>query len=157
MATTRVPALKTIPEISVRLVKDREVPYDGVHLGRADVVAKFLRGHAEELDREHFFVLLLNTRRKLVAYSVVSVGTLEYAIVSPREVFKVAILHNAHSVVVAHNHPSGDPCPSNDDIELTKNLIAAGRILRIPVVDHVVLGENGSFASIRESWPGFFC
>jgi DNA repair protein RadC len=156
LAIARIPALKTIPEVSVRLVKEREVPYDGVHLCKADTVAQFLR-HAEELDREHFFVLLLNARKKLVAYSVVSIGTLDSVIVNPREVFKAAILHNAHSVVVAHNHPSSDPCPSESDIDTTRRLIDAGRILGIPVVDHVVLGEKGSFVSIRESLPGFFC
>lgn len=153
MATHSV--MKSVPEVSVRLVREREIPYGDVVFKDAHTVVEFLREQAEDLDREHFFVLMFNARGKLAAFSIVSVGDLNSTGVTPREVFKVAILHNAAYIVVAHNHPSGDPTPSEDDFKITRELIEAGQILRIPVKDHIVIGA-GSHTSFREYVPGFF-
>lgn len=149
-------ALKTVAEVSVRLVKEKEATYDGVELRKGTDVARFLQDHMRDLDREHFLVLTVNTRNRLISFSVAAIGTLDAVMIKPREIFKVAILQNAHSVILAHNHPSGDPCPSDNDLEVTETLIDAGRILQIPVLDHVVLGSEGSFVSIRESIPAWF-
>ena len=98
--------------------------------------------------KEHFLVLCLDTRGKLIKTSEVSVGSLDSSIVHPREVFKEALSASAASVLFAHNHPSGDPEPSEDDIKLTKRLADAGNILGIDVLDHVITGNN-DFRSLK--------
>lgn len=92
--------------------------------------------------KEHFVALYLNARNQLVHKELVSVGTLSTSLVHPREVFKPAVDYLAASVIVAHNHPSGDPESSADDIEVTKRLINAGKILDIPVIDHIVVTKD---------------
>ena len=104
----------------------------------------------EDLDREVFGVLLVNTRHRVTAMHVVSVGSLDGTLVHPREVFKCAILGSAAAIIIFHNHPSGDPAPSREDIALTKRLVTAGKLLGIQVLDHVVLGDDGAFVSFKE-------
>jgi DNA repair protein RadC len=99
--------------------------------------------------KEHFVVLYLNARNQLVHKETVSVGTLNANLVHPREVFKPAIDCLAASVIIAHNHPSGDPEPSEDDIEITKRLQETGKILGIELLDHVIMAGN-DFASLKE-------
>ncbi len=99
--------------------------------------------------REHFFAILLDTRNGVLRRHVVSVGDLNSAIVHPREVFSPAIRHGAAALVVAHNHPSGDPTPSPEDVQVTKRLLDAGRLLGIELLDHVVLTESG-WVSLKE-------
>jgi DNA repair protein RadC len=91
-------------------------------------------------DREHFVVFHLDTRHRVRSYEVVSIGSLMAAIVHPREVFKGAILANAAAIICGHNHPSGDPSPSEDDCSLHERLCKAGEILGIEVLDHVIVG-----------------
>ena len=98
---------------------------------------------------ECFFVLLLNTRRRVKAHVLVAHGTLDTILVHPSEVFRAAITANAAAVVLAHNHPSGEATPSEADIKVTRDLIRAGQLLKIDVVDHVIIG-NGQRASLRE-------
>lgn len=102
------------------------------------------------LDREHFWTLALNTKNRLLRIIEVSVGSLSASIVHPRELFKDAIRVSAASVVVVHNHPSGDPTPSGADIQLTRRLIKAGDVLGIEVLDHVVIVEGGEHTSMRD-------
>ena len=92
--------------------------------------------------REHFVVFYLDNRSQEIKREIISVGTLDKSLVHPREVFESAIKHNAASIILAHNHPSGDVEPSQDDIEITKKLIHAGKILDIRVVDHVVVTDK---------------
>jgi len=99
---------------------------------------------------EHFGVILLDTKHRLLRIRVLSVGTLDASIVHPREVFREAALGGAATVVVFHNHPSGDPAPSGDDVALTKRLIKAGEIMGIALLDHVVIADQ-RFHSMRES------
>lgn len=94
------------------------------------------------LDREHFVALLLNTKNQVLAREVVAVGTLSSSTVHPRELFKLAIRRSAAAVILLHNHPSGDPWPSQEDIQVTQRLIEAGRIIGIEVLDHIVIGDN---------------
>ncbi|MBN2098793.1 MAG: DNA repair protein RadC [Dehalococcoidia bacterium] len=98
--------------------------------------------------KEHFLALLLDTRNRLIRTATVSMGSLDSSIVHPREVFKEAIKASAASVIFVHNHPSGDPEPSHDDIELTRRLVEAGKLLGILVLDHVIVGD-GSFVSLK--------
>lgn len=98
---------------------------------------------------EHFGVLLLDTKHRVLRTTLLSVGTLDASIVHPREVFRAAASGGAAAIVVFHNHPSGDPTPSDDDIALTKRLICAGDLMGITVLDHVIVAES-RFASMRE-------
>ena len=99
--------------------------------------------------KEHFVVLYLNARNQLISKETVSVGTLNANIVHPREVFQPAVVKSAASIVLVHNHPSGDTSPSNDDIELTKRLVNAGQMMGIDVLDHVIVSER-RFLSLKE-------
>jgi DNA repair protein RadC len=98
---------------------------------------------------ECFGVLLLNTRRKVRGHNLVTIGTMDTLLVHAREVFRVAIMGGSHAIVLMHNHPSGDATPSGADIKVTRDLIRAGQILKIEVLDHVIVG-NGQRVSLRE-------
>jgi DNA repair protein RadC len=111
-----------------------------------DLCAAQFRG----LDKEHFWSLSLNVKNRLLKMSEVSVGSLNASIVHPRELFKDAVKASAASVVVVHNHPSGDATPSGADIQLTRRLVKAGDVLGIDVLDHVVIGDGGEFSSLRD-------
>lgn len=102
------------------------------------------------LDREHFWALVLSTKNRLLRMVEVSVGSLNTSIVHPRELFKEAVRASAASIVVVHNHPSGDPTPSSADVQLTRRLARAGEVLGIEVLDHVVIGDGGAHSSMRQ-------
>lgn len=108
-----------------------------------------LRPRIEDWSREHFLVILLDARNGVVGIETVSVGSLSASIVHPREVFKPALLASAAGIVVGHNHPSGDPEPSPEDLAVTKRLANAGELLGIQIHDHVVFCERG-FISLKE-------
>ena len=106
--------------------------------------------HMESLSKEHFQVVLLNTRNVIIHDEIVSVGTLSGCLVHPREVMTVAVRHGAGSFIVVHNHPSGDSEPSKADDEITKILKEAGEIMQIPLVDHVVVSYGGFYSYNKE-------
>ena len=106
-------------------------------------VARAVRATIQDKAKEHFKLLLLNTRNRIIGIAPISVGTVSASLVHPREVFKAAIGHGASSVVLVHNHPSGNPEPSDDDIALTRRLADAGRLLGIEVLDHIIIGKEG--------------
>ena len=110
-------------------------------LDNPERIADLLREENRSYQVENFQVLLLNTRRKLIRMEKISQGTLDTILVHPREVFKLAIAANAAAVVLVHNHPSGDPTPSEADIKVTRDLIRAGQLLKIEVLDHIILGR----------------
>ena len=101
-------------------------------------------------DREVFVVLHLDTRNRVVAHETTSIGSQNASLVHPREVFKAAILKGATSIILAHNHPSGDPAPSKEDIDLTHRLAEAGGLMGIQVLDHVVVAPPGESVSMKE-------
>lgn len=107
-----------------------------------DEVVSLVKSRLRGKKKEHFLVLLLDTRGQLIKTAEISVGSLDSSIVHPREVFKEAISVSAASVIFVHNHPSGDPEPSEDDIKLTKRLAQAGEIMGIDVLDHVIVGDK---------------
>ena len=124
-------------------------------LDTPESVADLLREENRAYDVENFQVVLLNTRRKLIRVEQISQGTLDTILVHPREVFKLAIAANASGLVLVHNHPSGDPTPSEADIKVTRDLIRAGQLLKIEVLDHVIIGKRTAerakdFVSLRE-------
>jgi DNA repair protein RadC len=134
----------------------RELQDESPVLDHPENVAALLRAKNLVKNVETLQVLLLNTRRKLIRVEEkVIEGTIDTLLVHPREVFKAAIAANAAAVVLAHNHPSGDPTPSEADIKVTRDLIRAGQLLKIEVVDHVIIGRatperQKDFVSLRE-------
>ena len=141
----------------------REVRGESPVLDTPDAVANLMREETRLRNAEVFQVLLLNTRRRLVGEPIkISDGTLDTILVHPREVFRPAIAASAAALVLVHNHPSGDPTPSEADIKVTRDLIRAGQLLKIEVLDHVILGRATQerpkdYVSLRELgyWAGF--
>ena len=132
-----------------------EIRAESPMLDSPERIAALLREEARTYDVEHLVVLLLDTRRRLIRLERISHGTLDSIHVHARDVFKHAIAANAASIVLVHNHPSGDPTPSEADIKITRDLIRAGQLLKIDVVDHVILGHRTTervkdYASLRE-------
>ncbi|PIP62281.1 hypothetical protein COW98_04925 [Candidatus Roizmanbacteria bacterium CG22_combo_CG10-13_8_21_14_all_35_9] len=113
------------------------------------VVANFLQEKIGREKKEHFYILALDSRNNLIKMNNVSTGTLDASLVHPREVFKEAIQSSAAQVIIAHNHPSGDPEPSEGDLVITNRLVEAGKILEIAVVDHIIV-TNNDFLSLKE-------
>jgi DNA repair protein RadC len=107
-----------------------------------------LKGKSRDQKKEHFWAILLDTRNQVIKTVEISVGSLDTSIVHPRELFKEAIAASASTVIIAHNHPSGNPEASQDDIKLTRRLIEAGAIVGIEIVDHIVMGD-GRFISMK--------
>ena len=100
-------------------------------------------------DREHFAIILMNIKNHVLSMPIISIGSLTASVVHPREVFKVAIQQTAAAMILVHNHPSGDPEPSRDDINITNRLVQAGKLMDIPVLDHIILGDN-KYISLKE-------
>jgi DNA repair protein RadC len=148
-AVTLVAAFKLAELMAKELCNESE-PLD-----HPEAVVRLLRARNLLKKVETLQVLSLNTRRRLIRLDEISDGTLDTLLVHPREVFKAAIAANAAAVVLAHNHPSGDPTPSEADIKVTRDLIRAGQLLKIEVLDHVIIGRATperpkDYASLRE-------
>ena len=146
-------ALKSAFTLAQRMA--RELQQETPVLDTPERIADLLREENRLYDVEHFQAVLLNTRRKLIRVEQISQGTLDTILVHPREVFKLAIAANASALVLVHNHPSGDPTPSEADIKVTRDLIRAGHLLKIEVLDHVIIGKRTAerakdFLSLRE-------
>ena len=133
--------IKATFELSKRLehslIEDRKITVKS-----PEDVVKTARNLLKGKKKEHFVVICLDTRNHLIKTSTVSIGSLDCSIVHPREVFKDAISSSAASVIFIHNHPSGDPTPSEDDIKMTKRLIEAGEIIGIEVLDHIIICDS---------------
>jgi DNA repair protein RadC len=132
-----------------------EMRAEATLLDTPERIADLLREESRGQEVEQFRVVLLNTRRRLIGLETISQGTLDTLLVHPREVFKRAIAANASAVVLVHNHPSGDPTPSEADIKVTRDLIRAGQLLKIEVLDHVIIGRRTverqkDYVSLRE-------
>ena len=133
----------------------QEIRQDSPVLDRPEDIADMLREDVRFYEVETFQIVLLNTRRKLIRVEKISQGTLDTILIHPREVFKIAITSNAAAIVLVHNHPSGDPTPSEADIKVTRDLIRAGQLLKIDVLDHIILGSKTAerpkdYSSLRE-------
>jgi DNA repair protein RadC len=126
-----------------------ETDEENFDIKNPEAVCKLISSTIKEKAKEHFKLILLNSRNKKIGISTISVGTLTTSLVHPREVFKEDLAHSAASVILAHNHPSGDPEPSEDDLKITRKLVESGKILGVEVIDHIIVGKN-SFYSFRE-------
>jgi DNA repair protein RadC len=146
-------ALKSAFTLALRMA--REIRTEAPLLDTPERVADLLREELRLENVERFQVLLLNTRRRLILVDRLSQGTLDSLLVHPRDVFRSAIAANAAAIILAHNHPSGDPTPSESDIKVTRDLIRAGQLLKIEVLDHVIVGRatqerTKDYVSLRE-------
>lgn len=131
------------PVYAVKLVRTGALALkDGPIISNPRHAAELLQAHLAGVDREHFVTLLLDAKNRVIGISTISIGDLSSALVHPREVFKPAILANAANILLAHNHPSGNPDPSPEDVAVTKRLGEAGDLLGIQVLDHVILGDR---------------
>ena len=127
---------------------------DGEPLRGPSGAAEILRQMIAAEGREEVWVMALNARRSIVGIQQVSAGTLTQSLAHPREVFRLAIQLNAVGIIVGHNHPSGDPAPGPDDNALTRRLRDAAEILGIPLIDHVIVAENGTYSYAENGWGG---
>ena len=146
-------ALKSAFTLAVRMAE--ELHTDAPVLDTPERIADMLRDGSRGYQVEHFQAVLLNARRKLIKVERISQGLVDSILVHPREVFRSAIAANACSLVLVHNHPSGDPTPSESDIRVTRDLIRAGQLLKIEVADHIILGNRTpgnakGYVSLRE-------
>lgn len=123
-----------------------------IHTSSPQSVASFLISELSEQVSEHFVVLMVNNKNMIVKYDVISKGTVSEAIVHPREVFRSAVKPLASGIIIAHNHPSGSVQPSRQDIETTKRIHEAGKIMGIPLMDHIIVGfDTQEFYSMKEN------
>ena len=140
---------KRINIVSIKMVKESSFLYQTRTISSPKDAYEMIKEQLEGLDREQFIIACLNTKNEPTNISVVSVGSLNKAIVHPREVFKTAILSNAASVMAFHNHPSGETTPSQQDIQLTNRLYEVGELLGIKLLDHLIIGDR-TFTSLKE-------
>jgi len=138
--------IKLLQAVSERYAKEKIPP--NTTFDSPKLIFEYLKERIGKEKKEHFTIIYLNTRNNLIVDDV-SIGTLNASLVHPREVFKKAILNNSSHVVIAHNHPSGDPTASKDDIITTRRLVEAGKILGIAVADHIIVTKN-NFFSLKE-------
>jgi DNA repair protein RadC len=162
LARTSIEELRRVPGIGVargaQLIAAVEAGRRSLLHGRADRpqirtavdVARLILPQYGPKPVEHFGVVLLDTKHQVIKTTIVSIGTLDASIVHPREVFREPTIAGAAAIILFHNHPSGDPKPSDDDVVLTKRLMQVGELMGIAVIDHVILAERG-FHSLREA------
>ena len=135
--------------VKLQMVKDGSIEYGRWQISEPKDIAEIGFRILDKADREIFAVICLNMKNRINFIHIVSIGTLQSSLIHPREVFKAAVLSNSASIVLLHNHPSGNLEPSNEDIAVTKRLIEAGEILDIKVLDHVIVADN-EFKSMQE-------
>ena len=141
---------KRVQIIGLRMFREStSILYSGRVIRSPKDAADLFRQFIGDYDREFFCILCLNTKNEPTALHQVSTGTLNASLVHPRETFKLAILANSAAIIACHNHPSGQPDPSSEDIELTERLRDSGSLLGIDLLDHIILGD-GNFVSLKE-------
>lgn len=141
---------ETIDIVSVKLIRDSSIEYKGMRLSTPRDAAMLVRGFLEDCDREKMILCCLDTKNQPTAIHTVSMGSINSSIVHPREIFKVGILSNSNAIIIAHNHPSGDIKPSSEDINITRRIKEAGKILGIDLIDHIIIGNDERFVSFKE-------
>lgn len=140
-----------LSELSKRMA--REAAVEGLDFSSPSTIARYYMEDMRHRNREVLKLLLLNTRSRLIGEMNISVGTVDMALVSPRELFVEAVRKDASSIILLHNHPSGDPAPSREDVRITRRVCEAGQLIGIELLDHIIIGNN-CFISLKEK--GFF-
>ncbi len=149
IGSAKAAQLKAVFELGKRQQFDEAPPFQKYEITNPASVVAAIRESIRDKRKEHFKLLVLNTRNRIVAITNVSTGTLSSSLVHPREVFRDAIEHSGSSVVLAHNHPSGNPDPSEEDLRITRRLADAGKIIGIEVLDHIIVGKE-TYVSFKE-------
>jgi DNA repair protein RadC len=152
LGNAKTAQLKAALELGRRLLL--ATPEDRIVVRSPSDVAQLLMAEMAHLEQEHFQVLYLDTRNRLLGSETVYIGSLNASHIRVAEVFRDAIKRNCAAIIVAHNHPSGDPSPSPEDVEVTRQLIEAGSLLNIELLDHLIIGQQ-RFVSLRERGLGF--
>lgn len=150
MDKKKIPA-KRVGIVSLKLIKENSVLYEIRTIRSPYDAYKLIKNFLIDSDREKFVVACLDTKNQPVNISVVSIGSVNSAIVHPREVFKVAMLSNASKIICFHNHPSGNLKCSKEDENITNRLKECGEILGIELVDHIIVGDNDTYFSFKEN------
>lgn len=145
----RIPS-KRVNIVSVKLFKESSVLYEPRYVNSPQDAAKLVEEFLAHSDREKVVAVCLDVKHQPTVISTISVGTLNSSLVHPREVFKIAILSNASSIILVHNHPSGDLTPSKDDLVVTERLKESGTLLGIDLLDHIIVGHGDRYLSFRE-------
>lgn len=145
-----------IPVYKVQLVRDPNSPKrrDRPQVTSPQLPAQILADYLEGADRENLVVIMLDTKNRIIGIHTVAVGTVNSSLYDIKDVMKPAILHNANAIIIGHNHPSGDPTPSPEDVSVTRRTIEAGKLLGIEVLDHIIIGDDGEFTSLKERGLG---
>ena len=144
-------AYPTIARYRLSLVREAEVPYEAKRCTSPATVAQFLQKHVVgDRDREVMGAVFLDTRQQAIGHTIAYVGTVNRTAVEPRGLLVPALLVNASGFILFHNHPSGDPSPSAEDLAFTRRCLQAGEIVGVPLVDHLILGAPFHFVSLRE-------
>lgn len=139
--------IQAVLELSKRMVQERY--QQGIKVDKPHILADYFMEELRHKKNECFIVVFLSTKCKLLGHNIISMGSLTASIVHPREVYKSAIQKSAHSIIVLHNHPSGDPTPSKEDLQITSRLKSAGDVIGIPLLDHIIIGD-GIYKSLKE-------
>ncbi len=139
--------IKCICELSRRIAK--KTAFKKIDFSDAETIAQYYMQDLRHLAKEHMIMVMLDTKCRMIRDTVISVGTVNSSLVTPREIFIEALRHGAVSIILLHNHPSGDCTPSHNDIAVTQRLNEAGKLLGINLLDHIIIGEN-TYTSLRE-------
>ena len=140
-----------LPVYTLKLVRDRIATYPPPNASEPQLAALFFHRLIGNADREHVAALFLDSQGKPTGSTIIGIGVLSSAKVHAREVFKSAIVANAASIVLAHNHPSNCPSPSDEDVRITRDLVRAGALLGIPILDHIIVTPSGGFVSMYDA------
>lgn len=140
---------KRVQVVSIKMVKEGSVLYPNRKIAAPSDTADLVREFLETADREMLLVVCLDTKNQPTCINIASIGTLNSSLLHPREIFKPAILGNAASIIISHNHPSGDTTPSTEDINVTHRVKEASKLLCIDLLDHIIIGFD-SYVSLKE-------
>lgn len=137
-------------ELSKRMNKEIN-SINNIKFTNCEIVYKYYKNILEDKKQEYFYCIYLDNSKKIIKDKLLYIGTINYSVVHPREVFKEAYLLSASAIICVHNHPSGNVLPSRPDLELTKNLISAGNLLGIKVLDHIIIGNNNYYSFLENN------
>ncbi len=140
--------IKCLAELSMRMAKAKNEPL--LRFDAPETVAGYFMEELRHEEKEKVILLCLDNKAQMIAQTVLTVGTVNASLVSPREVFRYALKMQAVYIMMLHNHPSGDPKPSRQDLEITKRLLQTGALMDIPLLDHIIIGDN-NYTSFKES------
>lgn len=141
---------KRVNIVSIKMIREGSILYNVRNINSPSDAVYLGRYFLEEADREALILCCMDTKNQPVSINVVSIGSLNSSIVHPREVFKVAILSNSYSIILFHNHPSGDTTPSKEDVNITTRIKEAGKLIGIDLVDHIIIGSGNNYTSLKE-------